>query len=138
MGNFNFEWELEGYKTVEERDVHISPGKELRRRIVMEAAIVREGQFVPGKIENINMNGVDEGITKVTIEVFGTDMQVFGSNGPENGPNGNTLFVADGQVVSKNTLDFANETSFMQNGNTYLNVQNMGGNVGGWRITFEK
>ncbi len=138
MGDFNFKWELEGYKTVEERDVHIGPGKELRRRVVMEEAIVREGQFIPGRIETVDLNGLDEDITKVTVEAFGTNLQVFGSNGPENGPNGNTLFVGDGQVVSKSPIDFTNSTSFMLNGNTYLNVQNTGSNVGGWRITFEK
>lgn len=138
MGDFNFKWELAGYKTVEERDAHIGPGKELNRKIVMEAAIVREGQFIPGKIDNIDLNGVDESITKVTIEALGTSIQVFGSNGAGNGPNGNVLGLSSGQVLTKNPVELANETSFMQNGNNYLNVQNTGGIAGGWRITFEK
>lgn len=137
MGNFDFVWSLSGYKTVKETDVHIGPGKELKRKIVMEEAIVREGQFTPGKIENVDLTGVDETITKVTLEAMGTNFQAFGSNGPGNGPNGNTMFVSDGQVLSKSTVDFANETSFMQNGNTYLNVQNTGSNIGRWRLTFE-
>ena len=56
---------------------------------------------------------------------------------PGSGPNGNVLSVNDGESVSKDPIDFANSTSFGQNGNTYLNVQNVGGNTGMWKIVFE-
>jgi hypothetical protein len=138
VGIVDLKWVLSGYKTVTEREVKITAGKELRRKIVMEEAIVREGEFLPGKIENVDLNGVDEAITKITVEAIGTSVQVFGSNGPGNGPNGNTLFVDEGQAISKSRNDFINVTSFMLNGNTFLNVQNMGSNLGEWRITFEK
>ena len=33
IGDFDFSWELDGYATVKEENVHISPGKDLRRKI---------------------------------------------------------------------------------------------------------
>lgn len=99
---------------------------------------VREGQFVPGKIDNVDLEGVDENVTNVKVEALDTSLQVYGSTTPNGGPNGNVLSLNAGQVVNMNTQDFANATSLTQNGNTFLNVQNTGGTFGGWRITFEK
>jgi hypothetical protein len=138
MGDFNFKWELEGYKTVEERDVHIGPGKEIKRKIVMEAAIVREGQFIPGQIVNVDLNGVEEDVRYVTVEAIDTNVNVFGSLTVNGGASANILGVNEGQKPRMTTEAFANATSFMQNGNLYLNVQNNGGTVGRWRITFER
>jgi hypothetical protein len=99
---------------------------------------VEEGQFGPGEIDNVDVSDVNGGVTKVIVEAFDTSIQVYGSSAPNGGPNGNVLGLGAGQVVTMTPDEFTNATSFMQNGNTYLNVQNTGGTNGGWRIRFER
>lgn len=99
---------------------------------------VEEGQFGPGEIDNVDVSDVNGGVTKVIVEAFDTSIQVYGSSAPNGGPNGNVLGLGAGQSLTMTPDEFTNATSFMQNGNTYLNVQNTGGTNGWWRITFEK
>ena len=99
---------------------------------------VKEGQFGPGEIDNVDVSDVNGGVTKVIVEAFDTSIQVYGSPAPNGGPNGNVLGLGVGQSLTMTPEEFANATSFMQNGNTYLNVQNTGGSNGGWRIRFER
>ncbi len=137
-GNFDFKWELKGYKTVIETNVHIAAGKELKRKIVMDAAIVREGDLGMGMIMNVDVNGVDgKNLTKITLEANNSPMRFYASNMPNSAPGAVFLDVPAGLIIHKTPDEFAAAVGF-GNGNSYLNVQNIGGGQGHWRVTLEK
>lgn len=100
--------------------------------------VVEDGQFGPGEINNVDVSDVNENVSEVIVEAIDTSIQVYGSPAPNGGPNGNVLGVGIGQTISMRPDEFVNATSFTQNGNTYLNVQNVGGSNGEWRITFKR
>lgn len=137
LGTFDFKWELGGYKTVTEAEVKITAGKELRRKIVMEAAVVHEGDLSNGSIANINISDVGDDVLKVIVEAKSSTMRFYATNNPSNAPGGVFLDVPAGQTISKTANEFVAAVGF-GNGNSFLNVQNIGGNEGSWKITFEK
>lgn len=136
-GMVDFVWELEGYKTVTETEVKISAGKELKRKVVMDAAVVDGGNLNVGSIANIDLSGLSEGITKITVTAQGSTMRFYASANANDAPGGVYLDVLPGQMISKTPNDFGLAVGF-GNGNSYLNVQNAGGGNGDWGIVFEK
>lgn len=139
-GTFDFKWELSGYKTVIETEVKITNGKELKRKVVMDAAVVQEGDLNAGQLANINLNGIDGNgskLTKVILEASGNTMRFYATNNPGNGSGGVFIDVTNGQTITKTPVEFAAQVGF-GNGNSFLNVQNVGGGNGHWKITFEK
>jgi|GEM_PF-1582212 len=136
-GDFDFKFELEGYKTVAESNVHISAGKELKRKIVMDASVIKSGSLAAGMFGNIAINSIDENISKIIAEAKGSAMRYYATNNPANGAGSAFLDVQAGEVISKTPIEFAALVGW-GNGNGYLNVQNIGGVQGEWRVTFEK
>jgi hypothetical protein len=138
-GNFDFEWSFEGYETVAETDVRISAGKELQRRIVMEATVpveIEEGGLAQNEIGNLPIPaGVNDDST-VTIEALGAQMMIFASstvNGDITGSGalyvniGTPLVMKWSQLVAQIGLDAAN---------AFLNIKNVGTSAGAWKVTF--
>ncbi len=136
-GDFDFVFEKEGFKTVTETNVHISAGKELRRKVVMDAVIIESGSLAPGGIANIAINDIDNGITKVIMEAKDSGMRFYATSNPTNAPGTAFIDVQVGVVVEKTPIEFVALIGW-GNGNGYLNVQNIGSVAGEWKITFEK
>lgn len=137
-GDFDFKWTLEGFKTVEELNVHIAAGKELKRKVVMDAVVIQEGSLAPGGIANISISSIDDsGLSKIIIEAKNSTMRFYATNNPNNGPGSAFIDVQAGHTESKTPIEFAALVGF-GNGNGYLNVQNIGGVQGEWKISFEK
>ncbi len=136
-GDFDFRWELQGYKTEREVNVHISAGKELKRKVVMDALIVREGDLSANAITNIDITDVDgQNINSVTVYVTGSAMKFYASVAPNDAPGVVFLEVASGQTLVKTADEFATATG-IGGSNNFLNVQNSGGGQGHWRIEIE-
>src|SRR5262245_52713539 len=58
-GDFDFRWEIPGYKTINETNVHLSAGKELKRKIVMQPggmSLTRQADVPAGTIANVPVN----------------------------------------------------------------------------------
>lgn len=136
-GFYDFVFEKVGYKTVTETNVKISAGKELKRKIVMDAVIIESGSLPQGQIANIPVDDIDEGISKVIMEAKDSAMRYYASNSPTNGPSSAFIDVAAGSAISKTPIEFVALVGW-GNGNGYLNVQNIGGVQGEWKISFEK
>ncbi len=139
-GNYDFKWVLDGYKTVEEIDVHIAAGKELKRTIVMDAAFVREGNLNAGTMENIEVGsifGEDDTFTNVILEAPEQPMRYYATSNPSNPPGSVFIAVAAGTTLNKTLIEFAALIGW-GDGNGYINVQNTGVGNGSWKITFEK
>ncbi len=138
VGDFDFKWSKDGYKAISETNVHIAAGKDLRRKIVMTTGIVREGDLMQGAVSNIEIKSIDGNkIISVTLEVTGSAMRFYAAKNPTDG-NGGGMFidVQVGQSISKTANEFASQTGIGMQGN-FLNVQNIGGGQGHWKITFE-
>ncbi|MGE0637116.1 MAG: carboxypeptidase-like regulatory domain-containing protein [Bacteroidia bacterium] len=136
-GDFDFVFEKETYKTVTETNVHIAAGKELKRKIVMDAVIIKSGSLAPGQFANIQINQIDEGLEKIISEAKDSAMRYYATSNPANGAGSSFLDVPAGGVISKTPIEFAAQVGF-GNGNGFLNVQNIGGVQGEWKISFEK
>ena len=136
-GNFDFFFEKEGFKTVTEINVHISAGKELKRKIVMDAVIIESGSLAQGQFANISIDDIDEEIEKIIVEAKDSAMRFYATNNPANGAGSAFLDVPAGGVISKTPIEFVALVGW-GNGNGYLNVQNIGGLQGEWKISFEK
>jgi hypothetical protein len=57
-GNFDFVFEKEGYKTVTETNVKISAGKELKRKIVMDAVIIESGSLLRDSLQILTIDRI--------------------------------------------------------------------------------
>ncbi|MCG3166485.1 MAG: hypothetical protein POELPBGB_02264 [Bacteroidia bacterium] len=136
-GDFDFVFEKEGFKTVTETNVHISAGKELKRKVVMDAVIVESGSLGQGQIGNIPVDDIDEQIEKIILEAKDSAMRFYASNSPAGSPGSAFIDVAAGSSISKTPIEFVALVGW-GNGNGYLNVQNIGGGNGEWKISFEK
>lgn len=139
VGDFDFEWSKNGYITVTEENVHISAGKDLRRKIVMEQGgktAVREGDVMMGMIANINVDGIDASKNSIVlIEVFGSPLRFYASQNPNDAPVGTFLDVQPGMPVQKNVQDMAAALGFNDTSKA-VNVQNVGAMQGHYKITF--
>ncbi len=133
-GDFDFKWEKGGYSPVTETNVHIGPGKELKRKIVMHALVVEEGDLMMMLIANINLqgNGI-EPTSVITLEAMNSTMRFYSSNSPAGLPGAQFVDVQAGQIVRHTVQEFMN---LVGNGQ-YSNVQNVGGVMGHWRVTVE-
>lgn len=136
-GTFDFKWELKGYQTVLETEVKISNGKELKRKIVMNAVAVIEGDVMQGMIQNIQAMGIDvKPTTKLTLEVTGSALRFYASNSPNNPPMNPFFDVQAGQTITKTVQEFA---ALIGAGgtNNFVNVQNVGMMQGHYKITID-
>ena len=136
-GDFDFVFEKEGFKTVTETNVHISAGKELKRKVVMDEVIIESGVLAPGQIANIPIATIDEGIEKIIVEAKDSGMRFYAANSPTGGPGSAFIDVVAGSETTKTPIEFEALVGW-GNGNGYLNVQNIGGVQGEWKISFEK
>lgn len=136
-GDFDLKWELNGYKTVREDNVHIAAGKELKRKVVMEVGALSEGNLDANKFTNISLNGVNpQNVTKVIMEAVGSPMRFYATSNPNAAPMSSWIEVPAGVVLEKTLNEFAMAVGF-GNGNDYLNVQNVGVGQGHWKFTVE-
>ncbi|MCX6199923.1 MAG: carboxypeptidase-like regulatory domain-containing protein [Bacteroidetes bacterium] len=135
-GNFDFKWSKDGYKTLTEEDVHISAGKELRRKVVMNAVIVREGDLAMGIFTNIDLTGIGEGITQVTVTAKDSPMRFYATNNPANAAGAVFIEVPAGMSMIKTVAAFTGAVG-LNDTNSFLNVQNAGVVAGHWGISFE-
>ena len=129
-------FELDGYATVNESNIHISNGKELKRKIVMSAVEVREGDVVSAAIVNIDITGINgTPSTTVTIEGGASTLRFYGSITPTGAPGGLFIDVAAGTDMVKTAEQFMALTG-LSDSVGFLNVQNIGGVTGQYKITF--
>ena len=137
-GDFDFKWELNGYKTVSEMNVHIAAGKELKRKIVMYELIIRYGDLAANAITNIDISGIDgKNIDLITVQVIGSAMKFYGSNTANAAPGVVFLEVAAGQTLVKTANEFGTAAGIGNGSNDYLNVQNSGGGQGHFTLWIE-
>ena len=137
QGDFDFNFDLKGYKSSIETNVHISAGKELKRKIVMVKEVIVENDVPMGMIQNINVTGVDgTPQTIITVSVSGSALRFYASNMPNAAPGATFLDVQAGQTVTKTVQELvallgASDT------NNFVNVQNIGAMQGHYKITFD-
>ena len=110
----------------------------MKRKVVLEKStgVTKEGDLMQGSVANIDASGVDDQkVSKVTIEATNTTMRFYGAKNPGDG-NGGGMFidVQAGQSVTKSAKEFGMQTGLGMQGN-FLNVQNVGGMMGHWKIT---
>jgi hypothetical protein len=138
-GDFDFKWELKGYVTESENNVHISAGKELKRKIVMAkggGSAVREGDVMMGMISNIIVDDIKgTPATTITIEVSGTALRFYASPSSNGAPSATFLDVQAGVSVTKTVEEFVAAIG-LSDTNKFLNVQNVGAMQAHYRITF--
>lgn len=138
-GDFDFKFELSGYVTESETNVHISSGKELKRKIVMAkggGSAVREGDVMMGMIMNLNVDGINATpATTVTVEVNGSALRFYASPTNNGAPGASFIDVQAGQSVTKTADEFAALVGFSDT-NGFLNVQNIGAMQAHYKITF--
>lgn len=137
VGTFDLKWELVGYKTVTETEVKVTAGKELRRKIVMEAALVKSGVLAMGQIGNIDIDTVGDGVVEVAASSVGSTMRFYATDNAANGPGMIYLDVPVGTTVTRTVDDFAAVVG-LNEVNRFLNVQNVGPVSGEWRVVFGK
>ena len=138
-GLFDFKWELKGYKTVLETEVKISNGKELKRKVVMEREVVIEGNVGAGAIVNIDAGGGDDKVTmqtKVTVTVTGSTLRFYASDSPTGAPGKKFIDVQTGQTITKTIQELAGLLG-ADDVNEFVNVQNIGGANGHYRIVLD-
>lgn len=108
-GDFDFKWSMDGYETVSEDNVHISAGKDLRRKIVMEKAVVREGDVpMMGGIVNIDTDDINANEdSMVKIEVSGSALRFYAAASMNAAPGAVFVDVQAGQTITKTAVEFA-------------------------------
>lgn len=137
-GFVDLAWSFGGYETVEELNVKISAGKELRRRVVMvaqPAVVVREGNLGMGMIGNVDVSGLDNPDATVQLEAMGVQMNFFASNSLNGGAAGGVVSVQPGMPVEMKASQLAAAIG-LGGVNSFLNVQNVGMMPGSWRVRF--
>lgn len=138
-GLFDFKWGLNGYKTVLETEVKISNGKELKRKVVMEREVVIEGNVAAGAIVNIDAGGGDDKVTmqtKVAVTVTGSTLRFYASDSPNGAPGTKFIDVQAGQTISKTVGEIASLIG-ADDVNQFVNIQNIGGANGHYRIVLD-
>jgi hypothetical protein len=136
IGNFDFKWELGGYATVSEANVHVGPGKELKRRVVMYKGLTREGDVAAGDIMSLDISGVGGNIqptSRVHVEVSGGALRFYMASTPNTPPSGGYIEVLAGVVFEKTIAELVDLYGAI-NGQTPT-VQNAGSTMAHWKIT---
>ena len=133
-GDFDFKWEKHGYGTLTETNVHIGPGKELNRKVVLHALVTLEGDLMMMMVGNIDLqgNGI-EATSIITIEAVNSPMRFYTSNSPAGLPGAQFIDVQAGQSITKTVQEFLD----LVGQNQYTNVQNVGGVMGHWKVIVE-
>lgn len=103
----------------------------------MDAVIVESGTLGQGQIGNISIQDIDSELEKIVVEAENSTMRFYASNSPTSGPGSAFIDVTAGSAISKTPIEFVALVGW-GNGNGYLNVQNIGGVQGEWKISFEK
>lgn len=138
-GDFDFKFELDGYVAETETNVHISNGKELKRKIVMAkggGSAVREGDVMMGAIVNIDVTGIKgTPATMVSIEGGASTLRFYGSTTPNGMPGALFIDVPAGTDLIKTAEQFMALTGLSESV-PFLNVQNIGAVTAHYKITF--
>lgn len=141
-GDYDFQWELKGFKTQFEANVHISAGKELKRKVSLReggGSATIEGDVTAGAIVNISLNGLpiifNESTVRVTVT--GTPLRFYAATGNMDPPGTEYLDVAAGQIIQKTVAQFASLIGFDNELEDFVNVQNNGTVTGHWELRFE-
>lgn len=136
-GDFDFVWELNGYKTKTETNVHISAGKELQRKVVLKAIYVVTGDVPMGMVLNINASVPNATLSSIlTVVVTGSTLRFYASAAPNSLPGATFFDVQAGQTITKTAQELAALLG-INNVNQFVNVQNVGGMQGHYEITIE-
>jgi len=134
-GMVDLRWRFSGYKDVFEANVKISAGKELKRKIVMEAEIVetQEGNLGMGMSGNIDTSGMNNPDATVQLEATGAQMNFFASNTPAGGAAGGVVSVQPGMPAVMKLSQFLAAIGF-GGMNGFVKVQNVGMMPGSWKL----
>jgi hypothetical protein len=140
-GDFDFKWELEGYMTEFEPNVHIGAGKEIKRKVVMHeggGSITIEGDVAAGAIANIQVMGLEVvPQTIIRVTVTGSTLRFYAATGNMEPPEPQYLDILNGQIIQKTVVQFAAMVGFDNELEDFLNVQNNGATVGHYQLKFE-
>lgn len=140
-GDYDFRWELDGYMTVNETNVQIAAGKELKRKIVMHeggGSATLTGDVAAGAIANINVMGIEvREETTIRLKVTGNTLRFYAATGNMEPPGTQYLDVLPGQIIQKTVIQFASMVGFDEELEDFLNVQNNGAVPGHWEMRFE-
>lgn len=137
-GFFDLEWSFAGYDTVNELNVKLTAGKDLRRNIVMVASsgtvTVWEGNLGMGMTGNVKAGVIENPDATVKLEAFMMPMNFFASGTPNGGATGAVINVSPGIPVEMKLSVLAAQIGWNA-ANSFLNVQNGGMMPGAWKVT---
>ena len=134
MGDYDFYWEELGYLTQTEINVHISPGEEVNRNIILQHLVI-SGTINSGQIINIFGPANPAWRVGATIKIKNTTttpmiggIHFYPANNPGDAfsGSGSNLFPGQEETHTITAIDFK----------LYLNIQNQGPNSGTYEITF--
>jgi hypothetical protein len=107
-GDYDFKWTFPGYQSVTETNVHISAGKELQRKIVMEVAVPQHVAVNANQIVVLD-SGIqpgDEGSAYFkNTSPFGSSLNIYFADSPGNPFTGTGLTLVSGQEVTVDSND---------------------------------
>lgn len=138
VGNYDFVWEMDGYTTIKQTNIHVGAGKEVRRKVVLKKSTgaVREGDLNMGIFANIDLTGLNlDNVVSVIVEAKNSTMRFYGTSNPTSAAGAVFLEVSPGPAMIMSGAQFATQTGFGA-GNLFLNVQNSGAMTGHWKVTF--
>lgn len=140
-GDYDFKWELTGYRTVTENNIHIVAGKEVKRDLVMEqggGSATLEADVPANGIVNVQVNGlhIQESST-LRLEVTGSTLRFYASASNVGAPGAQYFEVAPGQIFTKPILEWVTVFGFDEEIEDFLNVQNVGATEGHYKMKFE-
>lgn len=137
-GNFDFSWEKVGYISQTEEDVHIGPGKELRRKIVLltvpHNAVFEADVLGPGFGSITITSIVSTPSTMVELQLS-APFRIYGAVTANAAPGpGQPFWDAPAGSSLKSPVDFATLTG--ADGKPFLTFQNNGAGPAHYQITF--
>jgi hypothetical protein len=137
-GNFDFKWEKTGWEPKTEENVHIGPGKELKRKVTLKLipkSKVFEGDvFAPGFLSVATTGLNTTPATMVELELSGP-LRIYGATVANMPPGpGQPFWDANAGSDTKELDEFVTLTG--ADGKPYLSFQNNGVTQAHFKVTF--
>jgi len=138
-GDFDLEWSFAGYDTVKQVGVHLSPGKEVKRSVVMEVMdniVVEEGGVAVNEIDNVPIPAGINDDSIIKVEAFGSQMRIFASDTVNGDITGTGAMYVNLGTPLEMKWDLLVAQIGLNVANSFLNIKNVGGSSGAWKVMF--
>lgn len=137
-GMVDLRWMLPGYRTLDQPNIEVVAGQEQTRSVMLQALVteVIEGAVAGDAVANISTPDLDiPPTTQITLEAMGSALRFYGASTPNAEPGGIYVDVMAGQSVSYDAQTLGLLLG-MNDVNTFVNVRNLGGVPGYYKLTF--